>query len=99
MEARDFWNQRCVHSGERGVQAEHCFFYGSNNKAIQEEWNLVPVAPRFNYSPPEHVKSKSRYHALKQAKDWGVWDHIKQKYPRRDWEFEWNRLEERFGKN
>jgi len=101
LEEKNFWDQPCVHSGEcRGyggeIEAEHCFFYGK--PAIQEEWNIVPVAKRFNRNPTSEVKAKSRYYALKQAKAWGLWDEIKAKYPKKDWDFEWGKLSNKFEK-
>ncbi len=78
-----FWNKRCVHSAKCGIQAEHAHFYGK--KAIQERWNIVPVAPEFNYNPSTPIKEKSQLYALMQCKGMGEWETTKAKYPKKNW--------------
>lgn len=94
MKQKGFWNQPCVHSGKYGVQAEHAWQYGG--KSIQEEWNLVPVAPEYNYNPSTDVKAYSQYCALRQAKDWCLWEELQSKYPKKDWGRYWQYLSQKF---
>ena len=86
----DFWNMPCIHSGEFGVEAEHALFYG--RKQIQERWAIVPVARRFNRNPHASIKQKSELYAMNQAKRWGLWEEIKERYPKKDWDTEYDLL-------
>lgn len=93
IRAAGFFEQPCVHSGEYGVELEHAWTYAG--RQIHEPWACVPVRPRFNRNPSADVKDWSKYCALKQAREWRV--DLAAKYPKFDWQFEWQRLCDKFG--
>lgn len=95
LEEDNFWNKQCVHSGEYGgIELEHALFYGI--KAIQEIWAFVPVSTRFNRNPSAEVKEKSAYCAMLQCKKACLWEETKEKYPKKDWDKEFNILHEKY---
>lgn len=90
LKDEEFWNKRCIHSHEQGVECEHAIFYAG--RQVNERWALVPVAQRFNRNPSGKIKEQSAFYAMNQAKDWGLWEQVKEKYPRRDWERDYELL-------
>ena len=84
LEADDFM-QKCCITGSWGVSWEHCWTYAG--KQINERWAIVPLRRDLNTShPPKDIKDKCRLISLERAKELGVWEELKIKYPRHDWE-------------
>jgi len=91
-----FYNVCCI-TGSTGVSIEHAQIYAG--KQISDLWALVPLRRDLNTShPPKEVKDKCKLISLERAKAMGEWDNIKKKYPKKDWDQEYNFLIKTYGK-
>lgn len=76
---------------------EHAWIYAG--KQINELWAIVPLRRDLNTSaPPKDVKEKCQLIALERAKQLGEWENMKIKYPKKDWDQEYNYLIKKYGK-
>ena len=83
--ANDPFMEKCCITGSRGVSWEHCWTYAG--KQINEPWAIVPLRRDLNTShPPKGIKDKCRLISLERAKELGVWEEIKKKYYKHNWE-------------
>ena len=92
----------CIHERYRGIPAkgritiEHAWIYAG--RQINDLWALVPCSEEKNVGVSGDDKKFNQYVALLRAKELGVWDELKNNYPRRDWDQEFERLKSIFPK-
>jgi len=77
------------------IEWEHAFVY---KQQINEVWAIVGCCTAHNRGNAM-VKSYNRYIALVRAKELGLWDEVKTKYPRHDWDQEFKYLSSLYEKN
>ena len=93
----DFYRHCCI-TGSPCVSIEHSWIYAG--RQIDDLWALTPLRRDLNTShPPVDVKNKCRLISLERAKKMGLWDEIKRKYPKKDWEQEYKYLKLKYGKD
>ena len=93
--AKDNFYKLCCVTGSPDVSIEHTFLFGKSQ--INELWALVPLRRDLNIShPPRIVKDTCRFIALLRAKKMGLWEDIKQRFYKKDWDQEFRRLENIF---
>jgi len=95
--SEDDYYLRCCITGSLIVSIEHCWLY--SNRQINDLWALVPLRRDLNTShPPKDIKQRCQLESLLRAKKLGVWDEIKKRYPRRDWDQELKFLKKQYGR-
>lgn len=100
--AKDAFMKRCIYNAENApnhncdgrIEWEHAFIY---KKQIQERWAILPCCESHNRGAGM-VKSYNQYRALLRAKELGVWDKIKEKYPRFNWDQQFLYLSKKYEK-
>ena len=100
----DKWYKRCCLTGwdDLIIEFHHCYLY--SRRSIQERWNIIPVVKILHRDKNNGGLSNS-IAECKRTKDLACWiainradiDELKIKYPKFDWQFEKNRLNEKFG--
>ena len=101
--AKDPFMALCIYRDEKApnhgcsgrITWEHAFL--NAGKQINEAWAIVPCCLNHN-SGSSMVKSYNQYRSMLRAKELGVWDKIKAKYPRTDWEQQFKYLSKKYGK-
>jgi hypothetical protein len=78
----------------RRITFEHAFIYAG--KQINEQWAIVPCCQAHN-SGEAMVKDWNRFISLKRAKELNIWEEIKQKYPKKNWEQLFLYLNKKYG--
>lgn len=77
------------------IEFEHAFIYAG--RQINEIWAIVGCCTAHNRSNVM-VKDYNRYRAILKARERGFWEEVKAKYPKFNWEQEFNHLNKKYGK-
>lgn len=78
------------------IEWEHAWMY--SGKQINEVWAIIGCCTAHNRSVVMD-KAYNRYIALLKAKELEVWEEIKVKYPKIDWDQEFNYLSNKYEQN